>query len=86
LRKKTDGGSANFALPRRRSNVQPHRLFALSQTQSVEQQSANSRVYDQAISAFKSRNGATGPWSDDSIDCAMVIPELPKATLHSGNH
>jgi hypothetical protein len=40
--------------------VQAHRLFGLSQIQSIEQRSANSRVYDQPISVFKSRDRVTG--------------------------
>ena len=71
-----------FALP---IEVQPHRLFRLTQPQSIEQRSANSRVYDQPISVFKSRDRATGLWPDDSVDYAVVIPELAKAPLHGSN-
>ena len=59
--------------------------FRLTQPQCVEQRPANPPIYNQAISAFKSRDRATGLRSDDSIDCAMVVPELVKALLHSGN-
>src|SRR5439155_16949446 len=54
----------------------------LAQPQRVEQQSANPSVYDQPISAFKSRDGVTCSWPDDSIDHAVIITEFPKATLH----
>src|SRR5262249_26233992 len=54
----------------------------LTQPQCVEQRPANPPVYDQPISAFKSRDGATGSRSDDSIDHAVIITEFPKATLH----
>src|SRR5215813_1537085 len=56
--------------------------FRLTQPQSTEQRPANPPVYDQAISAFKSRDRAAGSWSDDSIDCAVVITELAEAPLH----
>ncbi len=60
--------------------------FRLIQPQCVEQRPANSPVYDQVISAFKNRAGATGLWSDDTIDYAVVIPQMAKALLHGGNH
>jgi hypothetical protein len=79
-------GGSGFALPRRRSPIEkPDGSFRLTQPHSVEQRSANPPVYDQAISAFKRRDGATGSWSGDSIDYAMVIAELPKAPLHGSD-
>jgi hypothetical protein len=64
----------------------PDYLLCLSQPQTVEQGSANSPVHGQAISAFKSRDGAAGLRSDNSIDYAAVITELGKTPLHSCNH
>jgi hypothetical protein len=61
-------------------------LFRLSQPQTVEQGSANRSVHGQAISTFKSRNGAPSLWSNNSIDYAVVITELAKTPLHSCNH
>jgi hypothetical protein len=79
-------GASAFALPRRRSPIEkPDGSVRLAQPQCVEQRPANPPVYDQAISAFKSRDGATGSRSHDSIDYAMVIAELTKAPLHGGN-
>ena len=79
-------GGSGFALPRRRSLIeQPDDSFRLAQPQPVEQRPANPPVYDQAISAFKSRDGATGSWSSDSIDYAVVIAELRKALLHGSD-
>src|SRR5438093_5987821 len=63
----------------------PDGSFRLTQSQCVDQRPANPPVYDQAISAFKSRDGATGSWSDDSIDYAVVITELAKAPLYGHN-
>jgi len=59
--------------------------FRLTQPQSAKQRPANPPVYDQAISAFKSCNGATRPRSHDSIDYAMIITELAKLPLHGGD-
>ena len=70
----------------RRSPIEnPDGSFRLTQPQCVEQRPADSPVYDQAISAFKRRDGATGLWADDSIDRAMVVPQLAEASLHSCN-
>ena len=73
-------GASGFAVGRRRSPIEK-----LTQPQCVEQRPANPPVYDQAISAFKSRDGATGSWSDNSIDYAVIITELAKAPLHGCN-
>src|SRR5215510_2272873 len=64
---------------------EPDGSFRLTQPQSVEQRPANPPVYDQAISAFKSRDGATGSWSDCSVDYTVVVTKLAKAPLHCGN-
>ena len=79
-------GGSGFALRRRRSPIEkPDGSFRLTQPQCVEQRPANSRVYDQAISAFKSRDRATGLRPDDSVDYAVVITELAEASLHGCN-
>ena len=77
---------SRFALRRRRSPTEkPDGSFKLTQPQSGEQGPANSPVYDQAISTFKSGDRVTRSRSDDAIDYAMIITELAEPPLYGRN-
>jgi hypothetical protein len=51
----------------------------------LEQRLANPPIHHQTISAFESRDGAMGLWSNDSIDYTVVVAELTEASLNGGN-